>query len=306
MLERFIYPFLKFSDYVIPDDVFYTLQYLFLHLKDGYIPERPNIDNPKKYNEKILWLKKNFRNELGYIVTDKYKVRDYVKSKVGEKYLIPLIDTYENPDDIDFDKLPNKFVLKPNHCSGGVILCQDKNDLDEKSVKIELEQWLSMNYYYFGREWNYKEIRPRLILCEKYLNESDGKQASDYKVFCFNGDPVMIQFDNDRHNNHKRAFYDAEWNKLPFTVYYEKPDESAPFTVYYEKPDESAPKPKNFEKMLEIAKILSDGFKLCRVDLYNIDGEIYFGEITLHPGGGNKPFRPRKYDEIIGKKLQVK
>jgi hypothetical protein len=249
----------------------------------------PNLKTPKSFNEKILWLKLNYRTELGTQVADKFAVREWVSKKIGMDYLIPLIDVYPSPLNIDFDKLPEKFVLKPNHGSGMVILCNDKNKLDTNDSIKKLLSWEKMNYYYYGREWQYKGIKP-LVVCEQMLESNE--PLADYKFFCFNGEPKYVQVDFDRFTRHTRCFYNMEWIKQPFALLY----------PYAEK---NLEKPSTFEEMKKIAKVLSQDFLFTRVDLYNLGDKIFFGEITLHPEGGNGPFQPAEHDQFLGKELEL-
>ncbi len=263
--------------------------YTYHHLKERTFYGFPDLKNPKTFNEKTLWLKQNVRDKLGTIIADKYKVRNYVKKKIGNKYLIPLINIYKDEKEINFEALPNKFVLKPNHGSGWIIFCENKEKINQKYIKYICKRWLKMNFYYMSREWQYKNIEPK-ILCEEYLSSQENEELMDYKIFCFNGTPKYIQIDVDRFTNHKRCFYDTHWNKIPFTT-------------YYPRSNRDIPKPSKLNEMLLISKILSENFIFSRIDLYYPKNEIFFGEITLHHGGGYEPFLPSYYDLILGKEL---
>lgn len=224
---------------------------------------------------------------------DKWEVRKIVKRKIGPGILTKVYGVWENALEIDFKKLPKKFVLKPNHGSSWVIVVKDKSTIDEADVRHKLNYWLKINYYYwYGRERQYKLIEPKII-GEQYL-EDNNKNLLDYKFFCFGGKVRFIHLTIDRFTDHKRKnFYDRNWNRLPFT-YGPLPGS-----------DKKFPKPKNFSKMIEIAEKLSSGLKLARIDLYNLNGKIYFGEITLTPGNGMDIFRPKKYDQIYGDLLKL-
>lgn len=287
-IKYFLY---KVSDLIIKDSLLDKIQYCFHHLNKKRFYGCPDINNPRSFNEKIMWLKRNHRNSLGKKITDKLQVREYVKDKIGSQYLIPLIDTFENEKEIDLDKLPNKFILKPNHGSGWIILCKDKSKMSEAYIKSVYRSWLEKDYYYIAREWQYKGIEPK-ILCEKYLLRDDNEDLKDYKIFCFHGEPKYIQIDVDRYSNHTRCFYDPEWNKLPFTIIYPK----------YEG---EVSKPSKLKEMVQISKKLSEPLIFSRVDLYCIKDKVYFGEITLHPGSGHKPFCPSNYDLILGRDLSL-
>jgi hypothetical protein len=226
-------------------------------------------------------------------MSDKYRVREYVKEKIGENILVPLLWHGENPKDIPWEKLPNKFVIKVNHDSGSVIIVKDKEKIDKKWVEKELAYRLKVNYYLIGREYNYKNI-PRKIIIEKLL----GENINDYKFFCFNGIPEMVQVDLDRYTDHKRLFYDLEWNKLDHVL---APNEEM---VSFDKKVE---KPKNLKKMIKYAKILSNELPVSRIDFYEIGDKVYFGEITLHHGSGTEKFYPNheKWDEYYGAKIKL-
>lgn len=239
--------------------------------------KRLNLDNPQTFNEKLQWLKLYDRNPEYTIMVDKYKVRDYIKEKIGEEYLIPLIGVWDNPDDIDFDALPDKFVLKCNHNSGlGMCICKDKTKLNIENVKSELKKGLAQDYYLTGREWPYKNV-PRKIIAEKYMTDtSDSSDFTDYKFFCFNGyvDCVMVCLERSSGDT-KFYFFDRNWNlKRLNTRGKNAPDG---FTIS---------KPSQMDKMFEIAAKLSKGLPFVRIDLYQSNDHIYFGEITFFPDSG--------------------
>lgn len=239
--------------------------------------KRLNLDNPQTFNEKLQWLKLYDRNPEYTIMVDKYKVRDYIKEKIGEEYLIPLIGVWDNPDDIDFDALPDKFVLKCNHNSGlGMCICKDKSKLNIENVKSELKKGLAQDYYLTGREWPYKNV-PRKIIAEKYMTDtSDSSDFTDYKFFCFNGyvDCVMVCLERSSGDT-KFYFFNRNWNlKRLNTRGKNAPDG---FTIS---------KPSQMDKMFEIAAKLSKGLPFVRIDLYQSNDHIYFGEITFFPDSG--------------------
>jgi hypothetical protein len=255
------------------------------------LQKKLNLVNPRTFSEKIQWLKLFDKNPLYTTLADKYLVREYVKSKVGEDVLNELYGVYEDFENIDFNKLPNSFVIKATHGSGWNIICSDKRNLDLTSTKKIVDQWLSENYYDYGREFVYKDIRPRIVI-EKYISNNDNSPLNDYKIFCFNGSPKFIQVDIDRFTNHTRNFYDTNWNRLPFRLLYK----SSPKEVE---------RPKNLNSMLEIAKKLSENIKFCRVDLYEVNKKIIFGEITFYPENGLGKFDPSEYDRVIGEYLKL-
>ena len=281
--------FLKKSLRFLPDKIYIKLYY---HFRVG---KKMNIENPITFNEKLQWLKFNYRFPLQSVVSDKWLVRNYVEEKIGKEYLIPLLGVWENYNDINFNKLPNKFVLKCNHDSGGLVVCKDKNKLDYKKAKDKIEKSLKSNFYYIGREYQYRNIKPRII-CEEFISDH-GNVPMDYKIYCFNGKPDIILVCKDRfsNNSHRASylFFDQNWKFQPLN----KGDEKLCHV--------DIPKPKNLDKMIKIAKKLSEDFVFARIDLYNIDGKIYFGEITLSPNSGFDPDIKYETDLMLGKKLEI-
>lgn len=249
-----------------------------------------NLDNPISFSEKLQWLKIYNRDPKLTTLVDKYKVKDYVKSVLGEEYIIPTIGVYNKFDDIDFNKLPNQFVLKCNHGSGDVVICKDKSKFDINIAREKLTKSLKTNYYKIGREWPYKNVE-RKIICEKYLDEINGS-VSDYKFFCFNGEPKIMFIVTDRNTDCRLDFFDMDFNHLD--ILYTYPNADKPIL-----------KPENFYKMKEIARKLSKGLDFARVDLYSVNNKIYFGEITLYPGGGDSPFNPPEWDYKLGEWLEL-
>lgn len=255
-----------------------------------------NLSDPKTMNEKLQWLKLYDRKPEYVERVDKYQVRNYITSILGEKYLIPLIGVWETPDEIDFDMLPNKFVLKCNHNSGlGMCICKDKSKLDIKKVKKELKKGLEQDYYLTSREWPYKDV-PRKIIAEKYMTDSeDSDNFTDYKFYCYNGvaDCVMVCLDRNTGDT-KFYFFDKEWNLKR----YNKRGRLAPenFTL---------PKPKHIDEMFKIAEKLSKGYPYVRIDLYATEEQVYFGEITLFPDSGFDPNRLPEIDRLFGDKIDL-
>lgn len=253
-----------------------------------------NLKNPITFNEKLQWLKLNDRNPQHTINVDKFLVREYVKSKIGEEYLIPILDIYNNTDEIDFDSLPNQFVLKCNHNSGtGMCICNNKSILDIKKIKKELNKGLKENYYKYSKEWPYKDV-PKKIICEKYMSDGKSKELIDYKFLSFNGKVKIIFTVSNRNlgNNMKVDFFDVEWNHLPFTRHYPSSNRNI-------KP------PINLNKMIELATILSENETFVRVDFYDINGDIFFGELTYFPGSGFEEFSPEIWDKNIGDMIEL-
>lgn len=253
-----------------------------------------NLENPKTFNEKIQWLKLFYHNPIITKCTDKYLVRDYIKEKIGDKYLIPLLGVWDRPEDIDFDKLPNKFVLKVNWGCGQNIIVKDKTQLNYNDIIEKLRNWLFPfeNHYYYNFEWQYKNIIPKII-CEKYI-EQINNQLYDYKVFCFNGEPKYIQVDIDRFSDHKRCIYDINWNKQEF--------KTGNGFKFYELEIE---KPNNLNLMIDLSKILSKEFVLLRVDFYEVEKQIFIGELTFTHGNGTERFNINEWDTKLGDLLKL-
>lgn len=278
---------LKYFLRFLPDELYVRLYY-FLHVKRIL-----NLKNPKSYNEKLNWLKFNDRNPIYSIIVDKFLNREYIKGIIGEQYLVPLLGVWDNFDDIDFEKLPEKFVLKCNHDSGGLVICTDKNMLNMKEARSKIESSLECNFYYIGREWQYKHIKPRII-CEELLGDGIVPPA-DYKFSCFNGKPdnVMVCYGRETGTT-KYYFFDMDWNLKRYNGWGKKAPEN--FTL---------PKPQNFDEMVRIAEMLSKPFYYSRIDLYNIDGKIYFGEVTLCPNSGFDANITEETDLLFGNKLKL-
>jgi hypothetical protein len=254
-----------------------------------------NLKNPQTFNEKLQWLKLNNRRPEYIRMVDKYEVRKYIADMIGEKYLIPLLGVWNNPDEIDFDELPNQFALKCNHNSGlGMCICKDKSKLNIKAVKKELWKGLKQDYYLTGREWPYKDV-PRKIIAEKYL----GNDLTDYRFYCFNGTPRLVYvYQNKSDTGLKKpepAFcdiFDMLWNLMP---YHQKSINS----------NKEICKPNNFDYMLYFAKKLSGGIPFLRVDYYEVDERLLIGELTLFPGSGMASFTPTEWDRTLGDWIEL-
>lgn len=255
-----------------------------------------DLDNPKTMNEKLQWLKLHDRKREYVDIVDKVRVREYIARVLGEEYLIPSIGVWDNPDKIDFDSLPERFVLKCNHNSGlGMCICRDKSKLDIKKARKNLWKGYRQNYYLTSREWPYKDVEHK-ILGEVYMTDSPGVDCfTDYKFYCFDGyvDAVMVCIDRNI-GDPKYYFFDKNWNLKR----YNRRGKEAPEGF-------SLPKPHNIERMFEIAKILSEGKPFSRIDLYNSEGKIYFGEITLFPYSGFDPNRLPETDLYFGNLIKI-
>lgn len=279
---------LNFFDF-IPDEIMIPLQY---RISTG---EKLNLNHPKSYTEKLQWYKLNYRDPLMTQCADKYRVREYVKSKGLEDILVPLYGVYDEVSQIDFESLPNQFVIKTTNGSHTNIICKSKKELNIKKTKETLSGWLNKKRGKLGREWAYYNIEPKIII-EKYLEQEKTKNEfegiDDYKFLCFNGKPHYIILDVDRYKNHKRNYYDTMWNKQNIKT-------------EVENINVDVSPPQNLEEMLKIAKVLSYEFPHVRVDLYNIDGKIYFGELTFYNVSGYRNYEPDEFDYILGRKFKL-
>lgn len=266
------------------------------YLKLNYyilIRKKLDLDNPKTFNEKLNWLKLYDRKPIYSTMVDKYEAKIYFANIIGEKYIIPTLGVYDKFEDIDFDKLPNQFVIKCTHDSGGLVICKDKCKLDVSMARKKINKLLKKNYYYQCREWPYKNVTPRIII-EKYMNDSNNDDLRDYKFFCFNGEPKYMKVDFDRQTNHRANYYDMNFKLQHFGEMVCPPD--------YNKKIE---KPQNFDTMVEFARKLSKDIPFLRADFYNIDGKIYFGELTFYPAAGLGKFIPEEWDLKLGKLLNL-
>lgn len=272
---------------LLPASVFFNLQSAVASLRKGRRPVLLHIKNPKRFNEKLMYLKLHPCIANGEMLADKYRVRDFVRERVGEQYLVPLLGVWDKVEAIDFDSLPQRFALKANHGSGWNIICKDKSELDWKKACKKMKYWLEHTQYHVSREWQYKDC-PRRIICEQFLEFN----IVDYKFFCFDGEPRYIQIDEGRFTNHRRMFFSPEW-------------EPQPFTTLYPKPETVMERPEALGEMLDVARKLAKGLNFIRVDLYIHDGKVYFGEMTLHPEGGCGFFVPDEYDYELGRMLRL-
>lgn len=248
-----------------------------------------DLDNPKRYNEKLQWLKLYNRNPLYTKLVDKYAVKEYVAEKIGEDHVIPTIGCWEHFDEINFDELPDQFVLKCTHDSGGLVICKDKSKLDRNKARSIINKALGRNYYWIGREWPYKDVKPRII-AEKYLEDKKNERLYDYKFLTFNGGVKAMYVWSDRHKSldeMKLDFFDTDFNHLPLQK-------------GYPNSDVKIQKPVHFEEMKEFAEKLSEGIPHVRADFYEVEGKVYFGELTFYDYSGFVGFTPDKWDKRFG------
>ncbi len=272
-----------------------------------YYDKKLDLKNPQTFSQKLQWLKLYDRDPLYTKLVDKYEAKLYVASLIGERYIIPTLGIWDNFDDIDFSKLPDKFVLKCTHDSGGLIICKDKSKLDLGYARKKISTCLKRNYYWDGREWPYKDLKPR-ILCEEYMANFDREkqdredlpsateqqeELSDYKFFCFDGEVKLLLIVTGRFSDNKCFdFFDKDFNRLD--IQNQRPNNPKVFE-----------KPSNYKEMVEIAEKLSVGFKHIRIDLYNSNGKIYFGEYTFYHDAGFTRFTPEKWSYTLGSWIRL-
>jgi len=274
----------KFS-FLFSDKQYLQMMY-WLHLG-----RKLNLKNPKTFNEKLQWLKLYNHKPEYTIMVDKVKAKEYVAKLIGEEHIIPTLGVWDDPDDIDFDALPDQFVLKCNHNSGtGMCICRDKSKLDIEKVKAELRKGLKENYFMRWREWPYKNV-PRKILAEKFMVDESGTELKDYKIFCFNGEPRYCQVISDRNTDEKIDFYDMHWKRLVGLVGLNDKVHNSEYAI---------PCPESFEDMKQMASLLAKSIPFSRIDFYEINHQAYFGEITFFPATGFGNFNPREWNVKMG------
>ena len=258
--------------------------------KMGYYPD---LDNPRSFNEKLQWLKLNYREAILTSLVDKYAVKKYVADKIGEEYIIPTLGVWNSFDEIDFGSLPNQFVLKCTHDSGGLVICKDRTLLDMEYARKKVESCLLSNFYKQGREWPYKNVKRRII-AEAYMEDKETKELRDYKFFCFNGNVKWLFIATERNNREEPYFdfFDMDFKHLDLRHGHP----NAPFEIK---------KPTNFELMKDLSAKLSKGFPHVRVDLYEVDGKVYFGELTFFHHTGCVNFDPAEWDMTFGNEIRL-
>ncbi len=273
---------------LLPDRMYIALKYWY-HFK-----KLPHLHNPKTYNEKLQWLKLHDRENKYTQMVDKCEAKKYIESVAGAEYVIPTLGVWNHYSDIDFSKLPQRFVLKCTHDSGGVFVCKNKNDINHAELETFFEEHLSRNYFYEGREWPYKNVKPRII-AEEYLEDSKSSDLKDYKVFVFNGKSRLIFIASERQSEDEETkfdFYDTEFKDL--NIQNGHPNANR-----------NIEKPQNFQEMLDVAEKLAHGIAHLRVDFYVVDEKLYVGELTFSHWSGFIPFDPPEWDQIIGDWLDL-
>ena len=251
--------------------------------------KKANLRNPRTFSEKLQWLKLYDRNPEYTTMVDKYEAKEYVAEKLGDEYIIPTLGVWNKFENIDFDSLPEQFVLKCTHDSGGIVICKNRDDFDMESARKKINKSLKTEYYWTTREWPYKKVRPRII-AEQYMEDAKTEELRDYKFFCFNGEVKALFVATERQKKGEEVkfdFFDADFNHLDIRQGH--PNAS----VLPEKPE-------TFEKMKELAAVLSKGIPQIRVDFYEVNGKIYFGELTFSHFAGMVPFEPEEWDRTFG------
>jgi hypothetical protein len=293
IIAKVVYELFRLKKYYVSKDVPF-LKKKFLHLQ-GY---PLNFENPQTLNEKLQWLKLHDRRAIYTTLADKYAVRNYIKENFGEEVLIPLLFHTNDSQSIIPENLPDQpFIIKANHDSGSYVIVRDKSEINWDRVRTDFKWWLSLNYYWIDREWQYKEIKPCIIV-EKLLLDKNGKIPNDFKVHCFNGKVEFIYVSVDREGANKRAIYDSNWNPLPFTWANKFKDKSKLQGATTEPPV-------TLDRMIAIAEKVAQLFAYVRVDFYEVEGVLYFGEITQCHGGGFDQMRPIEWDYKYGELLKI-
>ncbi len=257
------------------------------------VKQKLDLKHPITFNQKIQWIKLYDKEPLKPKCVDKYTVRKYIKKTGCEELLNELFWEGYHPEDIPFDKLPDKYVIKVTHGQGMNIICKDTHSLDKKMVIKQLRKWMKEKYLPCYGEWFYGKVRPRVIV-EKFLGNSDNEEPTDYKVFCFHGEPKLIDVHTGRFSNHKRNFYDLSWNLIRNVSIKYPCDENA-----------AIPKPEKLEEMLGYARILSKPFIHVRVDFYIVENKVYFGELTFTNGAGFDVVKPYEFDVQLGNYIHL-
>ena len=286
--RRVVYDWVRRNPYKVKnDELFIRARWYF------EMPFNLDLRHPKRYNEKLQWLKLHDHNPQYSKMVDKYEAKKYVADIIGDEYIIPTLGVWNSVEEIDWDSLPNQFVLKCTHDSGGLVICKDKKQLDIEKAKKKIKRSLDTDYFALGRDWPYKNV-PHRIIAEQYMEDSKTKELRDYKFFCFDGVIKALFVASARYDREHPYvnFFDDNYQPLPFERGYEQ-------TLCYPE------KPSSFLKMKNLSEKLSKDFTHVRIDFYEIDGKPYFGEMTFYPGNGLEPFYPDKWDFIFGSWIKL-
>lgn len=279
----------RLAPFINDDELYIKLDYFFVYKKIL------DLNDPQTFNAKIQWLKLYDRNPDYSKMVDKFAVKEFIEQTIGSNYVIPAIGVWKKFEDIDFKNLPEQFVLKCTHDSGGLVICKDKKCFNTKVAKKVIENSLKRNYYTGTREFPYKNVEPQII-AEPYLKDDKTDSLIDYKVLCFNGKAKLIELYLGRYSNNLTLdFYDTSWNKTQISQSHFAPNS----TILY-------PKPKNLPKMIEFSELISKDMAHCRVDWYEINGKLYFGEITFYDGSGLSPFDSEEDEIQIGSWIDLR
>lgn len=283
LFKRILFRLLRLSNGILSDAWYLKLHFL---IKFG---SPLNLKQPKTFSEKMQWLKLYNRQPIFSTMVDKLKAKEWAASIIGEEYIIPTIATWNSPEEIDVNSLPDSFILKPNHNSGvGISLCKDKSVWDYKSAICRLRVGFDENYWKYNKEWPYKNVEKK-IFAEILLDDGSGEDLKDYKFFCFGGEPKFFKVDLNRFHGHRANYYNLNWELQDFGE-----------TDYPSDPTIHVEKPTNFDEMVNLAKKLSAGLPFLRVDFYSVNGKTYFGEVTFFPASGTGRWYPASKDRELG------
>lgn len=255
---------------------------------------RLDLDNPKTFNEKLQWLKLYDRRAIYSTMVDKHAVKQYVSELIGEEYIIPTLGVWDRPEDIDFEKLPNQFVLKCTHDSGGIVICKDKSKIDKTAIIRKLNACLKRRYFFIHREWSYKNVKPRII-AEQYMEDKTDGELRDYKFYCFDGFVKALLLATNRQSEGGPYFdyFDSNFNHLALTNHWHKNAAKIPH------------KPSHFDEMVRLSQVLSKGIPHVRVDFYEANGHVYFGELTFYDMGGYLRIHPEEWEVEWGDLIKL-
>lgn len=265
----------------IPDEKYLNI------LFRGYIGEKMDWDNPVTFNQKMQWLKMNDRRNIYTVMVDKIRVKEFISKQIGSKYVVQTYGTWDDFDEIDFNSLPNQFVLKTNHGCGGMVICKNKDELNIQEVKKKIQKSYGDNYFWYCREWPYKNVK-RKVFAEEYMQNGNQNNLVVYKIFNFSGKPELIQVIQDDKTKYETIdYFDTKWNLLDLRQNY-------PNSIHH------LAKPETLEEMLELAGRLSQGIPFVRTDFYEVNGKVIFSEFTFFSDAGFAKFYPRKWDDELG------